>query len=1184
MRAPGPALDYQFSDGLYLCHLCPRATGTKNWRRHCASVTHQRQVQHRAEARRVSQPVVQETVGAPGDPGEADQHDDHIQEDNAHGERVWERIERFLALDEAEAALDTNTRALDNYLDELESRGAREGGANLGTGTGQGPNWRGLAETALMGFEVDKDDHIVEDPPILRTDKRSDRVNKSPWYPFKSQMDLIASLIVGHTHSMLSRSLYTKIRAILTLCGLRLPAWSTVRTSRERIRGLLGSKIGKAVSVFDVPCYALSAKKILSQELANPRVSKFLDYYPEMTDGLMIKKFSQSGKWLSGMSRAIRPQMCEAHGKHFYIYEPVQLRSHVVVVPVYLFMYQSVLHARCWEILDDHITSTETSVEGNLSTVLNIRMPLDLDFDDARLRSIPVHQFDVEYSGIRWEDGRLLVEACAGKIFDGTGLSGEVLTFPNPWRAKAKNMILRNVPITLYSDDTSGNVSKQFNKHISFYFTLSGLPPHLSNQEYNCHFLSTSNLASVGEIAEQIVEEMNDMTTEGFEAYDHSIGQKVWVTSSVFCFLADSPMHAEVTCTPNPGASINPCRMCKLSVSMKRLKRTRRFIRAFLGRGFHGNKVRGNPREWEETKSRCRELWEIATTQSWNQFVIKCKEYGLKDTITTRLLTEAKLDSCIKEKMMNMALGDSNRLYSPFLQLIGFDGVRDTPVEVLHVVLLGVVKYLARDLVAGISEGDQKQLVGRLQSFDCAALNISSFKPKYLIKHIKSLVGRDFKILLQAAPFVFGEWMSEEQKPIWFALCKLAPLIFQTCIDDMDAYLIELTQHIDIFLFHIIRSTAQWVNKPKFHMLVHLVECIRRFGPASLFATEKFESYNGVLRKASVHSNKLAPGRDLATSFNDFGSLRFVVSGGIVLDNQTGGTRPIGTSVTSVFDDNPSVQKSMGYNHLACHPDDRRDYPRKARGRVGEKMVSVPPEALLEAHPSAVVKQVGRVDVSEHDRVGSGSFVVVGESPMGELVVGHVDSLWEVSANGSSPGFFASMNVCISRGVDDWYQMRKLRRSGRKSLVNVKFILGCINVQHNCHRGECPVELTKEEDMERQATGRKGWQVEHSDQEHYIINSGALRNAVLHRRISGLPMELPDRHKWTEAIDLGLGIWNTGLDPIQSDDEHFDEYQPGSEDDAEGETDSEFARSSNSSGSDNDEDADGETDSEYDEV
>jgi hypothetical protein len=79
---------------------------------------------------------------------------------------------------------------------------------------------------------------------------------------------------------------------------------------------------------------------------------------------------------------------------------------------------------------------------------------------------------------------------------------------PNPWRKKADGKIIRHIPITLYSDDTSGNVSKKFNKHISFYFTLSGLPPHISNQEFNCHFLSTSNRATVLEILQPIVTEM----------------------------------------------------------------------------------------------------------------------------------------------------------------------------------------------------------------------------------------------------------------------------------------------------------------------------------------------------------------------------------------------------------------------------------------------------------------------------------------------------------------------------------------------------------------------------------------------------------------------------------------------------------------------------------------------------
>jgi hypothetical protein len=64
------------------------------------------------------------------------------------------------------------------------------------------------------------------------------------------------------------------------------------------------------------------------------------------------------------------------------------------------------------------------------------------------------------------------------------------------------------MPITLYSDNTaSGNQSKKWNKHISYFFTLSGLPPSYTNQNYNCHFLSTSNSAGPMELVQPIVDE-----------------------------------------------------------------------------------------------------------------------------------------------------------------------------------------------------------------------------------------------------------------------------------------------------------------------------------------------------------------------------------------------------------------------------------------------------------------------------------------------------------------------------------------------------------------------------------------------------------------------------------------------------------------------------------------------------
>ena len=87
----------------------------------------------------------------------------------------------------------------------------------------------------------------------------------------------------------------------------------------------------------------------------------------------------------------------------------------------------------------------------------------------------------------------------------GTATTAHAL--PNPWRVKAQGLVMRHVPVNLYADDTSGNLSKRWNKHISFYCTLEGLPQLCLNMQYNCHFLSTSNQASVLELAEPIVEE-----------------------------------------------------------------------------------------------------------------------------------------------------------------------------------------------------------------------------------------------------------------------------------------------------------------------------------------------------------------------------------------------------------------------------------------------------------------------------------------------------------------------------------------------------------------------------------------------------------------------------------------------------------------------------------------------------
>ncbi|KAH8921491.1 hypothetical protein BT69DRAFT_1206084, partial [Atractiella rhizophila] len=79
----------------------------------------------------------------------------------------------------------------------------------------------------------------------------------------------------------------------------------------------------------------------------------------------------------------------------------------------------------------------------------------------------------------------------------------------NPLRDFAQGRRVLNIPLVLYCDDSSGNVSKRWNKHISALMTIAGLPHQLQQQEFNIHFIGTSNNVSATELLEGVVEQLN---------------------------------------------------------------------------------------------------------------------------------------------------------------------------------------------------------------------------------------------------------------------------------------------------------------------------------------------------------------------------------------------------------------------------------------------------------------------------------------------------------------------------------------------------------------------------------------------------------------------------------------------------------------------------------------------------
>ena len=126
---------------------------------------------------------------------------------------------------------------------------------------------------------------------------------------------------------------------------------------------------------------------------------------------------------------------------------------------------------------------------------------------------------------------------------------------------------------------------------------------------------------------------------------------------------------------------------------------------------------------------------------------------------------------------------------------------------------------------------------------------------------------------------------------------------------------------INHFLTVAARWTPRWFNKPKFHIVMHLPDHVRRFGPAILFATEGFESFNAVIRAQSVHSSHHAPSHDIARGFAHLNRTRHLLSGGYgylqddntpLVDARTGALPPR---------HRPSNWKSVGPGPIALlHP------------------------------------------------------------------------------------------------------------------------------------------------------------------------------------------------------------------------------------------------------------------------
>ncbi|KAG9124850.1 hypothetical protein FRC07_010024, partial [Ceratobasidium sp. 392] len=274
-----------------------------------------------------------------------------------------------------------------------------------------------------------------------------------------------------------------------------------------------------------------------------------------------------------------------------------------------------------------------------------------------------------------------------------------------------------------------------------------------------------------------IAEELRRARSDGFVAYDCQVGKEVLAVPWVYGIQSDNPMQSEL-CAHIGMTGKFFCRVYHVrgkdkdqaNDSTGEVERIHEFMQTHT------------PRHVSDTILSLKAQEAIALQGTFSLVNTEARKTGVKDKYLSTFLGIMQ-EHCNKEKanstnkagpsfLQKLRQTMLNQLYNPALLIPDLDVNRDTPVEVLHVILLGVVKYFWRDAVARQTPDGREILKAQINSLDLSGLGLDA-------PHGATLI----------APFVLYDLLPPRAYNAWLALSHLGPLAFQPEIEDVDLYL-----------------------------------------------------------------------------------------------------------------------------------------------------------------------------------------------------------------------------------------------------------------------------------------------------------------------------------------------------------------------------------------------------------
>ncbi|KAE8264836.1 hypothetical protein A4X03_0g678 [Tilletia caries] len=370
---------------------------------------------------------------------------------------------------------------------------------------------------------------------------------------------------------------------------------------------------------------------------------------------------------------------------------------------------------------------------------------------------------------------------------------------------------------------------------------------------------------------------------------------------------------------------------------------------------------------------------------------------------------------------------------------------------------------------------------------------------------------------------------SEELWLAWVTLARVGKAIYVSEIEreSIGDHLIELDAALVAFYSAYARvNPFDLVMKPKLHIMSHLVEDIVKFGPPSMFNTERFEANNTIIRNVAILSNRSAISLDIMRKLEDQAMLRFVIGGGQMLVVEGGAQhilpqgerlRNLGLQATSRH-----LLRQWGlYKTLALKAGSTSLEPAAQEERATTIIAGIQHAAsdVLSERDLLSTYRAGKTVLSlSRDICHVGSFVLIdgklqdgrgSAERTGTLTAARIRSIC-VPNNGLASTFLIVL-LLDDTGWNEDLAARTMKESKALAVVKAKRVVQLINVQHNCVSARCEIEASGGRDRQsREPALTTKPAIKHTATRKYFVNHFLLRSCLPDRRYRLPEVDFPE--------------------------------------------------------------------------